>query len=172
MSRCGCGVRHLPFISHSASRQSAFLASRLVRRCRHYEIRVDLVPLQSHIGSFPHTCKKYQLTISRRNVKIMVARWQNWIPSFSWIAPGWRGMGAQSKERKGSNFAVQRSRAIVLRQWSESLATMVKITNWLTFQISLCEHLAGLAGYRDSAPIRTPLANWSLLSHPRWCSVA
>ena len=34
-----------------------------------------------------------------------VARWQNLIPSFPWIAPGWRGIGAQSKERKGSNFA-------------------------------------------------------------------
>ena len=28
-----------------------------------------------------------------------VARWQNWIPSFPWIAPGWRGGGAtQGKE--------------------------------------------------------------------------
>ena len=37
-----------------------------------------------------------------------VARWQNLIPSFPWIAPGWRAWGrnAQSKERKGSNFAV------------------------------------------------------------------
>ena len=34
-----------------------------------------------------------------------VARWQNLIPSFPWIAPGWRALGAQSKERKGSNFA-------------------------------------------------------------------
>ena len=29
---------------------------------------------------------------------------QNLIPSFPWIAPGWR-VGVQSKERKGSNFA-------------------------------------------------------------------
>ena len=35
-----------------------------------------------------------------------VARWQILIPSFSWIAPGWRAWGAQSKERKGSNFAI------------------------------------------------------------------
>ena len=41
-----------------------------------------------------------------------VARWQNLIPSFPLIAPGWRawgrrveGVGAQSKEKKGSNFA-------------------------------------------------------------------
>ena len=33
-----------------------------------------------------------------------VARWQNLIPSFPWIAPGWRAW-SQSKERKGSNFA-------------------------------------------------------------------
>ena len=40
-----------------------------------------------------------------------VARLQNLIPSFPWIAPGWRawghrveGVGAQSKERKGSYF--------------------------------------------------------------------
>ena len=31
-----------------------------------------------------------------------VARWQNLIPSFPWIAPG---VGAQSKERNVSNFA-------------------------------------------------------------------
>ena len=37
----------------------------------------------------------------------IVARWQNLIPSFPWIAPVWRApLGAQSKERKGSNFAV------------------------------------------------------------------
>ena len=35
-----------------------------------------------------------------------VARWQNLIPSFPWIAPGWRlGGGGQSKERKESIFA-------------------------------------------------------------------
>ena len=34
-----------------------------------------------------------------------VARWQNSISSFPWIAPGGRAWGAQSKERKGSNFA-------------------------------------------------------------------
>ena len=34
-----------------------------------------------------------------------VARLQNLIPSFPWIAPGLEGVGAQSKERKGSNFA-------------------------------------------------------------------
>ena len=34
-----------------------------------------------------------------------VARWQNLIPSSPWIVPGWRAWGAQSKERKGSNFA-------------------------------------------------------------------
>ena len=33
-----------------------------------------------------------------------VARWQNLIPSFPWITPG-RRKWAQSKERKGSNFA-------------------------------------------------------------------
>ena len=37
--------------------------------------------------------------------QVSVARWQNLIPSFPWIAPGWRARGAQSKERKGSNFA-------------------------------------------------------------------
>ena len=46
---------------------------------------------------------------------VKVARWQNLIPFFPWIAPGWRGVGAQSKERKGSKFAAQRSGAIVLQ---------------------------------------------------------
>ena len=32
-----------------------------------------------------------------------VARWQNLIPSFPWIAPGWRAWGRNP--RKGSNFA-------------------------------------------------------------------
>ena len=39
-------------------------------------------------------------------VCVKVARWQNLIPSFPWIASGWRAGEAQSKERKGSNFAV------------------------------------------------------------------
>ena len=44
------------------------------------------------------------------------ARWQNSIPSFPWNAPGWRARaGAQSKERKGSNFAGQRTGATVLQ---------------------------------------------------------
>ena len=34
-----------------------------------------------------------------------IARWQNLIPSFPWIAPGWKGVVTQSEERKGSNFA-------------------------------------------------------------------
>ena len=38
-------------------------------------------------------------------VFLQVGRWQNLIPSFPWIAPGWRAWGGQSKERKGSNFA-------------------------------------------------------------------
>ena len=37
--------------------------------------------------------------------QVKFARWQNLIPYFPWIAPWWRvGPGAQSKERKGSNF--------------------------------------------------------------------
>ena len=49
----------------------------------------------------------------KMSIQASVARWQNLIPSFPWIAPGWRawghraeGVGAQSKERRGSNFAV------------------------------------------------------------------
>ena len=36
----------------------------------------------------------------------MVARWQNLIPSFPWIAPPPPPPLAQSKERKGSKFAI------------------------------------------------------------------
>ena len=39
-------------------------------------------------------------------VPVSVARWQNLIPSFPWIAPGLERRWVQSKERKGSNFAV------------------------------------------------------------------
>ena len=46
--------------------------------------------------------------------RVSVAKCQNLIPSFPWITPGWRA-GAQSKERKGSNFAEQRSGAIVIQ---------------------------------------------------------
>ena len=46
-------------------------------------------------------------------LQVSVARWQNLIPSFPWFAPRWRAWGAQSKEREGSNFAAQRSGAIV-----------------------------------------------------------
>ena len=36
---------------------------------------------------------------SRRDSLGIVARWQNLIPSFPWIAPGWRAWGAiQGKE--------------------------------------------------------------------------
>ena len=39
-------------------------------------------------------------------LKASVARWQNLIPSFPWIAPGWRAWGRNPrKERKGSHFA-------------------------------------------------------------------
>ena len=38
-----------------------------------------------------------------------VAKWQNMIDSFLWIAPGWRAQGDRGgrnpEERKGSNFA-------------------------------------------------------------------
>ena len=44
-----------------------------------------------------------------------VARWQNLTPSFPWIVPGKEPTRAPSKERKGSNYAAQRSRAIFLR---------------------------------------------------------
>ena len=38
--------------------------------------------------------------------EIKVARWQNWIPSFPWIAPGpGGGRRVQSKESKESHFA-------------------------------------------------------------------
>ena len=33
-----------------------------------------------------------------------VSRWQKWIPSFPWIAPGWRAWGRNP--RMGSNFAI------------------------------------------------------------------
>ena len=49
-----------------------------------------------------------------RGVRGKVARWQNLIPSFPWIAPGRRAWGRNPRKgRKGSNFAAQRSGAIV-----------------------------------------------------------
>ena len=40
---------------------------------------------------------------------IKVARWQNWIPSFPWIAPGWRAWGRNP--RKGRDQILHRSGA-------------------------------------------------------------
>ena len=45
----------------------------------------------------------YLMTAARRSrqaaIATMVTRWQNLIPSFPWIAPGWRAWGAiQGKE--------------------------------------------------------------------------
>ena len=40
-------------------------------------------------------------------VQVKVARWQNLIPSFPWIAPGWRAWG--SNPRKGRDQILQRS---------------------------------------------------------------
>ena len=40
-------------------------------------------------------------------LKIRVARWQNLIPSFPWIAPGWRAWGRNP--RKGRDQILQRS---------------------------------------------------------------
>ena len=33
-----------------------------------------------------------------------VARWQNLIPSFPWIAPGWRACGGAIQGKEGSKF--------------------------------------------------------------------
>ena len=52
--------------------------------------------------------------LSASSVLARVARWQNLIPSFPWIAPGWRAWGRNPRKgRKGSNFAAQCSGAIV-----------------------------------------------------------
>ena len=40
-------------------------------------------------------------------VSVMVARWQNFIPSCPWIAPGWKGWGRNP--RKGRDQILQRS---------------------------------------------------------------
>ena len=44
---------------------------------------------------------------STRSLVAMVARWQNLIPSFPWIAPGWRAWGRNP--RKGRDQILQRS---------------------------------------------------------------
>ena len=50
----------------------------------------------------PQICESAESGLSRSGPhEAKVARWQNLIPSFPWIAPGWRAWGAQSKERKG-----------------------------------------------------------------------
>ena len=53
-------------------------------------------------GEILHHHRRRRRRIEDPLISHSVARWQNLIPSFPWIVPGW---GAQSKERKGSNFA-------------------------------------------------------------------
>ena len=50
--------------------------------------------------------RKWHLACLAAARQIKVARWQNLIPSFPCIVPGFKGVGAQSKESKGLNFAV------------------------------------------------------------------
>ena len=71
-----------------------------------------VVPKQATLPHFPG-CRIYFMGARQAGTK--VARWQNLIPSFPWIAPGLEGVGAQSKERKGSKFAAQHSGAKVLQ---------------------------------------------------------
>ena len=84
----------------------------VLRRISHHPqlFSCIVVPKQATLPHFPG-CRIYFMGARQAGTK--VARWQNVIPSFSWIAPGLEGVGAQSKERKGSNFAAQRSGAIV-----------------------------------------------------------
>ena len=48
-----------------------------------------------------------------RGLESCVARWQNLIPSFPWIAPGWRAWG--HNPRKGRDQNLQHSGAMVLQ---------------------------------------------------------
>ena len=45
--------------------------------------------------------------ITEKKVKLSVARWQNLIPPFPWIAPGWRAWGRNPN--KGRDQILQRS---------------------------------------------------------------
>ena len=59
-----------------------------------------------------------------------VARWQNFIPSFPSIAPGWRawGGGSNSRKAKGSNFAAKRSGAMVLQSRRAKRIKSINVT--------------------------------------------
>ena len=75
------------------------------------QFRGAITPPPPHNESFPFTAAGWQAGAgSHSGSPNKVARWQNLIPSFPWIAPGRMqdmldGVGAQSKERKESNFA-------------------------------------------------------------------
>ena len=55
-----------------------------------------------------------RLALGLDGIWLRYATLQTFIPSFPWIALGWR-VGAQSKERKGSNFAICQPWSQVLR---------------------------------------------------------
>ena len=50
---------------------------------------------------------KWNNAIEKGGTRQRVARWQNLIPSFPWIAPGWRAWGRNP--RKGRDPILQRS---------------------------------------------------------------
>ena len=64
-------------------------------------------------------------------VRCMVARWQNLIPSFPWIAPGWRGGGAiQGKEGIKFCSVAQRSHSPEARRAKHIRSNNPAIAIW------------------------------------------
>ena len=55
-------------------------------------------------GSFQRHHFAVPIAVQQRRPEAKVARWQNLIPSFPWIVP--HALHPQSKETKGSNFAI------------------------------------------------------------------
>ena len=83
-------------------------------------------------------------------LQVKVARWQNLIPSFPWIVPGWRAWGRHP--RKGRDQILQRSVAEPLPEDPRANTYDIKI--WLSPSGNLdpVDHLAdGKGGHVEPA---------------------
>ena len=60
-----------------------------------------------HVSSDFDSIPSFQVPTLDRLIQSKVARWQNLIPSFPWIAPGWRAW--DRNPRKGRDQILQRS---------------------------------------------------------------
>ena len=94
-----------------ASPKNTFPNADLRARPSHHEFVVDSVAAAAVDAAAASAAVGGRSVHSLTSLSCMVARWQNLIPSFLWIDPGWRAW--RRNPRKGRDQILQRSGAIV-----------------------------------------------------------